>query len=166
VGRAVTSARFRRRHAGRRSRVIAPHSTRQPACRPPPADDFASAQAALTGSPPVPLGRHRFSRPHVSPAPTPRDVRGGRAHTFQHRNRTSGLAFSCFHCLGPSSSRLCSLWFVRCTPANSSCVRQFLCEARTVWTISSVGLILVPRSSRFVSFICLRLASSQGHRHK
>ena len=34
-GRPVTSACFHRRHAGRRSRVIAPHSSRQPACRPP-----------------------------------------------------------------------------------------------------------------------------------
>ena len=32
---AIMSARFHRRHAGRRSRVIAPRSSRQPACRPP-----------------------------------------------------------------------------------------------------------------------------------
>ena len=35
VACAITSARFPRRHAGCRSRVIATHSSRQPACRPP-----------------------------------------------------------------------------------------------------------------------------------
>jgi len=35
VACAITSAHFHRRHAGCRSRVIAPHSSRQPACRPP-----------------------------------------------------------------------------------------------------------------------------------
>jgi len=34
-GHAATTARVRRRHTGCRSRVIAPHSSRQPACRPP-----------------------------------------------------------------------------------------------------------------------------------
>jgi len=45
VGRAVTSAHFHRRHAGCRSRVIAPHSSRQPACRPPGATISSCAGA-------------------------------------------------------------------------------------------------------------------------